>query len=292
MIYCITQALKGGEQMNEKLFQVGVMLNPMLTDINPVRAGWAINTPGYSPPQNTSPYEIQNYVNIHWVRSGRGYLTLDQSVYPVCAGQAFIVMPGHSAAFQADVKDPWTYQWVCFTGKLSSAFSALPPVFDVPDEFFPTLRTVHERVNHKTQDAETDLAYRLASDLLIFYANVLKTKRSRVDYVQQILDHVQLCYMQKISVEEMAERFGLDRRHLSRQFKKKIGCTIQQHILNVRMSQGRRFLALGYSVAETAVLCGYSAPSIFSKLFKKCYNESPREWVKRKQKEQDDNPAT
>ena len=275
--------------MQKEPFQVGLILNPMLSDINPIHAGWAINPPGYSPPQNTSPYEKQNYVNLHWVRSGRGYLTLDQSVYPVCAGQAFIVMPGHSASFQADVKDPWTYQWVCFTGKLSSAFSALPPVFDVTDEFFPTLRTLHERIDHKTQDSETDLAYRLASDLLIFYANVLKTKRSKVDYVQQILDHVQLCYMQKISVEELADHFGLDRRHLSRQFKKKIGCTIQQHILNVRMSQGRRFLALGYSVSETAALCGYSAPSIFSKLFKKCYNESPREWVKRKLLEQDDN---
>lgn len=272
--------------MKKALFEVGLILNPMLSDINPVQAGWAINTPGYSPPPNNSPYERRSEVIIHWIRSGCGYLTLDKTVYPVHPGQAFIILPGQDAFYQADMKDPWTYHWIGFTGALSSAFSSLPPVFDVPEGFFPTLRTVHERIDHQTQAAEDDLAYRLAADLLVFYANELKPKRKKVDYVQQILDHVQLCYMQKISVEGYAEQFGLDRRYLSRLFKKKIGCTIQQYILNVRMSQGRRLLALGCSVAETAALCGYSASSIFSKLFKKCYGESPREWTKRKLKEQ------
>ena len=275
--------------MQQNMYQVGIMMAPMLLDINPILAGWAINAPGFSPPKSTSPYEQQNYVLVHWVRSGRGYLTVDNAVYPVCEGQAFIISPGQAATYRADMKYPWIYHWVAFTGKLSPAFSALPPVFDISEDYFPTLRILHERIDHKTQDAETDLAYRLASDLLIFYANVLKTKRSKVDYIQQIIDHVQLCYMQKISVEGLAGRFGLDRRYLSRQFKKKIGCTIQQHILNVRMTQGRRFLALGYSVAETAALCGYSAPSIFSKLFKKCYDENPRDWVKRKLLEQENN---
>ena len=275
--------------MSDNNYSVQVLLNPMLKDINPTRAGWAINTPGFSPPPNDSPYEQPDYVLIHYVRSGHGTIAVNGTVYPVGAGQAFIIPPGLKASYRADLKDPWVYQWVGFTGALAMYFATLPPVIDLPTDYFPTLCTLHERIDHRTQDNEDDIAYRLASDLLIFYANVLKPKRSNVNYVQQILDHVQLCYMQKISVEQLADSFGLDRRYLSRQFKKKMGCTIQQHILNVRMTQGRRLLALGYSVAETAALCGYSAPSIFSKLFKQVYGESPREWTKRKILEQEEN---
>lgn len=273
--------------MSDTMFAVQVLLNPGLRDINPERAGWATNNPGYVPPVGDTSDMSRNYVLIHYVRSGCGTLRMGEAVHHVCAGQAFIIMPGQEATYKADMKDPWAYQWVGFTGTLSEYFSALPPVFNVPDDQFLTLRMLHTRISLQSLSEEDDLAYRLASDLLIFYANILKPKHSRVNYVQQILDHVQLFYMQKISVEDLADRFGLDRRYLSRKFKEKIGCTIQQHILNVRLTQGRRFLALGYSVAETSALCGYSSPTIFSKLFKKNYGETPREWTKRLSNEQE-----
>lgn len=265
--------------MNDKkpIFEIQVLLNPQLHDLNPVSAGWATNI-------SDTPYGpfIRDYTIIHYVRSGCGTVQENGVVHHVHAGQAFIICPGQNSIYTADHNDPWSYQWVQFTGSLSSEFSALPPVFDVPEDMFCTLRTLHERINHDTRSDKGDLAYRLASDLLIFYANILRSTPTKTDYIQYILDYVYLFYKNKISIEALSVELGLDRSYLSRQFKKKIGCSIQDHILNVRLTQGRRYLALGYSVAETAELCGYSSATIFYKLFKKQYGESPREWKKRK----------
>ncbi|MBP3633416.1 MAG: AraC family transcriptional regulator [Oscillospiraceae bacterium] len=248
-------------------------LNPHLHDLNPIFTGEAA-----CPPEETHTSAKDNYqcIIIHYVRSGCGIFYLDDTAYPVHAGQAFIIIPGTNVAYVADKKDPWVYAWVGFTGALSDKFSSLPPVFDVPEDMFLHLRTPFDW----TQMDEY-WGYQLATDLLLFYAKVLRPQAKKVDYVQEILDHVQLFYMEKLSVEAFARQYGLDRRHLTRQFKKKIGCTIQDYILRVRMYEGCRYLRMGYSVKETATLCGYSSAPIFSKLFKREHGFSPTDWKAR-----------
>lgn len=256
---------------------INALLNPHLQDINPLSAGWSINPPGhYMPPKK------KTYYLIHFVRSGCGTVTIRGETYPVRAGQAFIIPPGELSSYTADQDDPWSYQWISFTGTLAPAFSALPTVFQVPDSVFHTLRQLHEKISLKGE-FDDDLAYLVTNDLLLFYARILKKTDRKDDFIQQILDHVNLFYMQKISVEGFARQFGMDRHHMTQQFKEKTGCTVQDYIQKVRMTQSRRYLQLGYSVKETALLCGYSAPSIFSKLFKKYYGESPKDYRKRKE---------
>jgi len=211
-----------------------------------------------------------------------GTMTIRGETYPVRTGQAFIIPPGEICSYTADLDDPWAYQWISFTGTLAAAFSALPPVFHVPDNVFHTLKRLHEMITLQGE-FEDDLAYLVLNDLMLFYARILKKKERKDDFIQQILDHVNLFYMQKLSVEEFARRFGMDRHHMTQQFKKKTGYTVQDYIQKVRMTQSRRYLQLGYSVKETSLLCGYSSPSIFSKLFKKNYGESPKDYRKRKE---------
>lgn len=246
------------------------LLNPHLHDLNPVFTGEAACVPGEAPP---SPAGTHNCVIIHYIIGGKGVLYSRGETYRPRPGQAFIILPGEDVTYIADEKDPWVYSWVGFTGALSGKFSALPPVFDVPDEMFPRLKTPFD-----WEHMDEYWGYQLATDLLMFYAKVLRPQAKKVDYVQEILDHVQLFYMEKLSVEGFAKQYGMDRRHLTRQFKKKVGITIQDYILRVRIYEGCRYLRMGYSVKETATLCGYSSASIFSKLFKREHGYSPTEW--------------
>ena len=65
------------------------------------------------------------------------------------------------------------------------------------------------------------------------------------------MDYIQSTYSQKISVEAIAAQLGLDRRYLSQQFKKQTNYTIQGYILNVRITEAKRHLLMGYSIKET-----------------------------------------
>ena len=242
-----------------------VLLNRNLQDLNPVLAGWSQCPPG----QHIIP-DHRHSTLIHYVAKGKGMFHLGSSSYQVHAGQAFIIFPGQMASYTSDKDDPWFYRWIGFTGSLSESFFALPPVFDVPDDMFINLRTKDLNDN--------GLVYHLAADLFSFYGAFLRSDVQKPNYVQMVADYIQLSYAKPLTVQEIADHVGLNRTYLSRYFKNKTGRTIQTQILDVRLSEARRYLMLGYSVKETADLCGYSAASIFSKLFKKEYGMSPSEF--------------
>ena len=243
------------------------LLNPHLHDLNPILTGEAACPPG------EAHTVAQKCTVIHYIRSGSGLFIVGDTQYHPRPGQAFIMLPGEEVHYRADEKDPWIYAWVGFTGALSEKFSALPPVFDVPEDMFQHLKTPFD-----WEQMGEYWGYQLATDLLLFYAKVLRPQAKKVDYVHQIADHIQQFYMEKLSVEAFAKQYGLDRRYLTRRFKKKLGMTIQDYILNVRINEACRYLRMGYSVKETATLCGYSSAPIFSKLFKRENGLSPTQW--------------
>lgn len=246
-------------------YEYQVLLNRNLQDLNPLFAGWSQCPPG----QHIVP-DHRHSTLIHYVIAGKGMFHLGSVSYNVHAGQAFIIFPGQVASYSADKDDPWQYCWIGFTGALAESFSSLSPVFDMPQDSF---------CNLKNMDPDDEgLVYHLAADLFSFYGKYLRSDSKRPNYVQMVADYIQASYTRPLTVQEIADHVGLNRYYLSRYFKNKTGRTIQEQILDVRLSEARRYLMLGYSVKETAGLCGYSAASIFSKLFKKEYDMSPSEF--------------
>lgn len=242
-----------------------VLLNRGLQDLNPILAGHSESPAG----EHIIP-DARLGTLIHYVTEGRGTLHLNSKNYSVHAGQAFIILPGQVASYTADKRDPWKYRWVGFTGALAEQFAILPPVFEVTDDMFTYLRVIDE--------GNQSLPYQLAADLFVLYSKLLYSDSKRPNYVQMVTEYIQAYYMRPLTVQEIADHVGLNRYYLSKHFKKRTGRSIQEQILDVRLSEARRYLLLGYSVKETAALCGYSAASIFSKLFKKEYDMSPTEW--------------
>ena len=226
-------------------------------DLDPLLVGEANNAPGrrvYIPQHE--------YVCIHLVRRGKGTFTCSRGTFSVHAGQIFSLLPGDSASLLADDEDPWVYRWIGFDGALSHRFSELPPVFDAPPGTFDGL----------CDPRATDqvLEYKLLSELYFLYAKLLPTvTQTPPDYIQQIKDHIKSHYMEPLTVAGIANSFGLNRSYLTRKFKEATGFSLQAYILEVRYTKSVHYLELGYSVKETAALCGYSNASSFCKAFKK-----------------------
>lgn len=246
--------------------ELQIIINSKLTDLNPVVAGRC----------SVGEHHIQNlkmisYTLIHYVRSGSGSYFVNGQTYPIRKGNCYMTLPGVSARFVSS--EPLELEWVGFTGKLSHDFADLPPVFFVEEDPFPHIKTLTE--------PPPVLAVGLAADLFQLYYTFLGAKTKRLDYVEYIAEYVRQHYMEKLSVEDFAKQFGLDRRHMSAQFKKKMGYSVQEYITKIRIDEAMSYLSQGYSGKEVAKLCGYSDPHNFYKSFKKTQGLRPSAWRER-----------
>ncbi len=231
-------------------------------DLNPLVAGEERCAPGYS----FGP-AVRNYTLIHYVLRGKGTLYARGGAYPVHAGQAFVITPGEVTTYTADTQDPWHYRWIGFNGALSSQFSQLPPVLDLPEMLFG--RMMH------LSNQNTTAEYLLAGELFSLYAYLFADSPKGSPHVHRVENYIRSNYMYPISVEQIARELSLDRRYLSRLFKEKNGISIQEFLVRVRLEEAQRLLLQGCSVKEAARLAGYEDVSNFSKMMKKRTGKTP-----------------
>lgn len=248
--------------------EIQIIINSKLVDLNPVVAGLC----------NVGPNHIQDlkgisYTLIHHVRRGSGTYYINDQAYPISEGSCYMTLPGKAARFISRDDSRLELEWVGFTGQLSHDFAALPPVFSVPEEPFPHIKTL--------QEPPPVLAVGLAGDLFHLYYTLLGANTKKLDYAEYITEYVRLHYMEKLSVEAFAKEFGIDRRHMSAQFKKKTGYSVQEYITKIRIDEAMSYLAQGYSGKEVSKLCGYSDAHNFYKIFKKTQGLRPAAWKER-----------
>lgn len=238
--------------------------NMHLSDLNPLLLGYEYCMPGKS----FGP-TVRKYVLIHYIVSGKGYVIKGGRKHTVSAGQAFIIRPGEVTIYTADDKDPWLYHWVAFDGELSEKFNELDHVFPFPSDI---TRKMLET------DGNDLVEYRIAELLFKMYVILFGGKKRRHHYISKVEDHIRAAYMHPLRVEDIASKMNLERHYLTRIFKEKTGLSISDYIINVRIEEAKNYLIQGFSVEETARLCGYEDASNFSKIFKREVGISPAYW--------------
>lgn len=225
-------------------------------------------------PTNTFGPHIRQYYILHYCISGKGTFTKHATgkSYAVSPGQLFVICPEEVTTYAADPQDPWTYVWISFSGSLADKFAGLSPVVDYPaDTFF----RIAEVVKANLVSAEY-----YASAIFEIMHHLFFNAQQPLDVPGQVRRHIKLNYMEEITVEEMSQRFGLNRRYLSRIFRERYGVSVKEFIVRERMERAREFLAGGYSVSEAATMSGYSDVFNFSKMFHKMVGVSPTEYKK------------
>jgi AraC-like DNA-binding protein len=130
--------------------------------------------------------------------------------------------------------------------------------------------------------------YHLIGHLYLFFDYLVRSasgvpikKGSKLQdfYIHEALNYIEHNFQNNISVEEIADVCGLNRTYFGRIFKKAIGKTPQEFLLNYRMVKATELLQLTrLSVGDISNAVGYSNQLHFSRAFKNIYGISPREW--------------
>lgn len=236
-------------------------------DVNPLTIGKSELSPGQQ-----APTHCPNSVHLFFSCKGGGSFKLDETWYHVKEHEFFVLPSSTVTLLYADPTTGWAYRWISFTGTLSHDFLAFPTVFSLPEEFIATL--------YDPTEPERNLSSRLSGDLFHIHAKMHSSQEKEPDHIQKVINLINISYTEKLTVTEIAKDLGLDRSHLSRLFKSRMGVTIQDYLLHFRITKAKQCLQNGHSVSNTALLCGFGDRVNFSRTFLKETGCRPTQWLK------------
>lgn len=95
--------------------------------------------------------------------------------------------------------------------------------------------------------------------------------------IDELAKYIRSNFSYKLSLDFLAKHMHLSKEYLSRYFKKHMGKTISEYLLEVRIEKAKQMLqTTTYSVSDICEYCGYSSIGNFQKAFKKVTGMSPR----------------
>ncbi len=96
--------------------------------------------------------------------------------------------------------------------------------------------------------------------------------------VHRIVHYVEENYKTVDGVDEISEKFYLNRDHITRVFKKYTGMTIHDYISTVRLTHSKNCLRHGMGVTDTAFSCGFNSTSYFIRVFSRECGMTPAKY--------------
>lgn len=256
------------------MFHSVIVSDKGYSGINPVHFGYEDCSGGqfYGP-------AIRTHWLIHFVVSGFGIFRIEDKEYNVGPCEMFIIPPFVETYYEADKNNPWNYIWVGFTTDSDLPVS-LPHTLVLPEaaETFNAMK--------KCENLSEGRSAFLSARIWDLFAQILSKKIEYTDYVKSALDYMHSEYMTGITIGDVVDKLNIDRTYFYTIFKKKIGISPQQYLLNRRMNIAASLIKNhNISVSATAYSVGYTDIYTFSKAFKKHFGVAPTKYRKNQSSE-------
>ena len=214
---------------------------------------------------------VRTYWLIHYVTSGHGWFTIGAKTYRLSPGMLFIVPPYTEISYKGEERDCWDYIWIGFHLAGEVPESLKKPVISCPSagKIFEKMKSAGGRT--------LSLSGAILELLGLLEADTVPER----DYVAQALHCMQTEYAQELTVEQLAQRLGLDRSYFSDLFRDKMGVPPGKYLIRLRMEKAAELMTVhGYTPTTAAQSCGYPDFPQFSKRFKAHFGLSPRQYCK------------
>ena len=238
---------------------------------------------------------VRDHFLIHYIVSGKGMFHVGDDVYHLCMGQGFLIYPGIVTYYKADEQNPWHYFWVGFHGLKTELYlkqaglTVENPIFTSRDygctkQCFDDMLASANRLSHGRDTCLLGLLYLFLSQLIEDNGQkgLPDTAMERTEgYIKQALAYIHTNYSRKISVAEIAHHVGLDRSYLGSLVHERLNTTLQQYLLRYRIEKACELIQdTGLSIGDISRSVGYADPLLFSRMFKRVKDISPREYGK------------
>ena len=275
--------------MDDILFSI--FPNKNFIDLGLYQYGWEHCAPDHS----FGPSSRNHYL-FHYVISGSGTLMANDSkgitqTYEIKSGQGFLIFPKQITTYIADTEDPWEYTWLEFDGlRVKEALDLTDlsldnPIYNAKSKYLSE-SMLNEMLYIVQHPNETP--FHLIGHLFLFLdyltrssksTRIVQTSKMSDFYIKEAINFIEQNFQNDISIEEIAEVCGINRSYLGKIFKKSVGKSPQEFLMNYRMVKATELLKLtDLSIADIGKAVSYENQLHFSRAFKTVLGISPRHW--------------
>ncbi len=228
---------------------------------------------------------------LFYVESGNGTVTYNGMTYSLKAGDCCFLNCIHLYSHKSS-EQKWTLRWIhfygpamdqiyenymdhggkcCFTpresGKYRHLWARLNEI--ASSDFFVKEMAVMEVLSA--------LLTRLMQDGTGTYA--VENEPGKRRDVRQIRAYLGEHFSENILLDDLANRFFINKYYLTHIFKEQYGVTINGYLVQLRMTRAKELLRFsGYTMDEVGTACGYADTNYFIRCFKKTEGVTPGEY--------------
>lgn len=256
------------------------------------------------------------YVPIHWhdemeliyIKKGKGIITVDFNQYHVSAGAIMLIIPGQLHTIEQYEQEIMEYENIIFHPNiliskktdtcntdffqpLLSGKISLPVLYESGMPFYNEIAACVDANDEicKTYPEGYQLFIKSQLFMLFFILSNKCTLEAPVkkDYkslekMKLILKYVENNYMDKITIEDIANEVNLSQSHFMKYFKNTMGSSFIDYLNEYRLTMASRLLISSESsILDIAAEVGFDNLSYFNRIFKKRFDQTPSAYRKR-----------
>lgn len=255
----------------------------------------------------TVPLHWHDEMEIIYIKKGEGLVTVDFKQYRVHGKSIILILPGQLHSIDQYGQEIMEYENIIFhpnmfmpkkndtsvTEFLTPLFSGkitVPTVFSQTYPYFPDIAAPIDSCDEICKTKPQGYELFIKSMLYQFFfvlnnrcRNLTKpvSNKKTLDRMKIILKHVEMNYMNKISISEMADISGFSESHFMRYFKDTMGTSFIDYLKDYRLTMAARLLVSSDSaILDIASEVGFDNLSYFNRAFKERYHTTPRQYRK------------
>lgn len=229
----------------------------------------------------SSPVKAASHL-IGIILKGSGCVTLGGDAYDVNAGDLYVIRKG--CVFSISLEEDMAYSYIAFSGFRADELmermdaSQKSRVFANHSDIIPFWMACFD----KSENGNIDLF----SDAILFFtvANLSQKGKKQNELSVKIKKYINDHFSNPgLSMADIAEELGYDKKYLSAAFKAQQGVTFTEYLRNVRIRHAAFLFEEGIeNVKSVALLSGFSDALYFSRIFKNETGISPTDYIKKK----------
>lgn len=222
------------------------------------------------------------------VLSGSGTLEYDEKIHELKKGDC-VFLDCKKPYSHRTSEDLWELQWAHFYGPaMSNIYEKYTErggeAYFHPDDIVPFSTLLHElyKIASSEEYVRDMMIYEKLTSLLTLIMKESwhpeNTRRSSPNKqnLQSIKDYLDSNYKEKISLDNLADMFFINKFYLTRIFKEQFGMSINNYLLQIRITHAKQLLRFTDNTLETiSAECGMGDPTYFSRMFKKVEGIAP-----------------
>lgn len=235
--------------------------------------------------------ENLNSFLIAYTLSGEGKLTYQDNEYLLEPGSVFFINCMDYQLYKNASDTPWHFLWIHFNGCSSLAYFEEfikngSPVISIPqsqkiEEPLHAILRYYQHRDYQTEFLVSHAIESLLTELVLTSYHSRLPDNTDSSRANQIMKYIDKHYAEKITLDDLSNRFAQNKYTLQKDFKKAVGITPTAYMISCRLSQAKVLLQYSdLTVNEISYKVGIENVSHFINLFKKQEGMTPASFRK------------